>query len=160
MSARPRYPFGHGLSYTTFAYSPLRADADEIPTDGAVTVSATITNTGTRAGTETVQLYAAHRGALVTRPAQELAGFCRVALGAGESATVKFTVSTGQLAYLGVHDTFVFDPGPLHLSIGASSDDIRATATVDVVGPTADWSVRRPLFSGRVVTRTSTMSEV
>lgn len=147
MPSRPLYPFGHGLSYTAFEYSPLTLDTARIGTDGSVTATVTVTNTGSLHGVETVQLYADHRAPLVTRPAQELVAFCRLDLAPGQSKTVDITVSTGQLAYLGPDNTYVFDPGPLKLAVGSSSDDIRSHAVVDVTGDTADWSSYRPLFA-------------
>lgn len=146
MPSTPLYPFGHGLSYTEFSYSELTVAESEVATDGTVKAVVTVTNEGDRAGTEVVQFYAAHRANLVTRPAQELVGFGRVDLDAGQSATVEIRLSLGQLAYLGKDDTFVFEAGDLELSVGSSSEDIRSRATVSTVGPDADWSRSRPLL--------------
>ncbi|MFB7893626.1 beta-glucosidase [Microbacterium sp. NPDC056044] len=147
LSSRPRYPFGHGLSYTTFDYHDLNVADPLVSTSDTITATVSVTNTGDREGTEIVQFYASHRAELVTRPVQELIGFARLALLPGETATVKISFSTGQLAYLGPEHTFVFDPGAIDLSVGASSDDIRLTETVEAIGSTADWSVNRPLFA-------------
>ena len=147
MPSTPLFPFGHGLSYTTFDYAELELDVEEMSTDGSVTATVSVTNTGDRAGTETVQFYASHRAGLVTRPAQELIGFARVDLAPGATAAVDITVSTGQLAYLGQDGGFVFEAGPLELMVGSSSMNIRSNRTVRVTGPTADWGVDRPLFA-------------
>lgn len=147
MPSTPSFPFGHGLSYTTFAYRDLVVAEQSVSTSGSVTVTVSVTNTGSRAGTEIVQFYASHRAELVTRPAQELVGFLRVDLEPKEEATVEITFSVGQLAYLGSDNTFVFDAGPLEISAGASSSDLRLTQSVDVTGSQASWSSERPLFS-------------
>lgn len=142
----PLFPFGHGLSYTSFDYTDLRVSDSIISTNGSVTASVTITNTGDRSGTEVVQFYASHRAELVTRPAQELIGFLRVDLAPGEVATIEIAFSTGQLAYLGRDNQFVFDSGALELSVGSSSEDLRLSETIETIGTAADWSEDRPLF--------------
>ena len=146
LPSTPRYAFGHGLSYTTFEYADLVLDTPVIDADGDIRARVRVTNAGNCRGVETVQFYASHRAELVTRPAQELVGFARVDLAAGESALVDITFSTGQMAYLGADGAFVFDPGPLELSVGSSSDDIRLRDTVAVGGRAADWSTDRPMF--------------
>lgn len=156
LPSTPLYSFGHGLTYTTFEYRDLTVAEASIPTDGTVTASVTITNTGQRTGTEIVQFYASHRGALVTRPAQELVGFARVELHPGQTATVDLAFSTGQLAYLGAKHTFTFDPGVIELSVGASSDDIRLATTIETIGDAADWSTDRPLFAEVAVRKAET----
>ena len=146
MAATPLYPFGHGLGYSTVEYSTLRLRADHIPTDGTLQVEVDVTNSGDRPMTDVVQIYVSCRARLVTRPAQQLAAFARVDLQPGQRRTVAAEISTGQLAYLGVDNTFVFEPGPIELQVGASSADIRSRATIIVDGRTADWSVDRPLL--------------
>lgn len=146
MPSTPLFPFGHGLSYTSFDYANLHVSETSIGTDGSVTATVTVTNSGQTAGTEVVQFYASHRATLVSRPAQELIGFSRVDLEPGESADVTITFSTGQLAYLGQSGTFVFDAGRIELAVGSSSEDIRGRANIEAVGPQADWSEERPLF--------------
>lgn len=152
MSSRPLHPFGHGLSYTAFDYSELQLADTEISTDGTVKVALTVTNVGTRLGSDVVQFYASHRARLVTRPAQELVAFARVSLEPGESVRIDVAFSTGQLAYLGLDSTFMFEAGDIDLMVGASSDDIRQRATVTTNGPTADWSHERPLLATVEVT--------
>jgi beta-xylosidase len=136
MPSTPLFPFGHGLSYITFEYGPLQLDRDTVDTGGQVRASVTVSNTGDRAGTEIVQLYAADTATGVTLPAQQLAGFARVELEPGKSKTVQFTVPLSVLAYTGITGEVVMEPGPVELSAGSSSDDIRSTATFTVTGET------------------------
>ncbi len=95
----PLYPFGFGLSYTTFAYKNIRTSAESMAKDGSVTVSVDVTNTGTRAGDEVVQLYVRHEGSSVERPKQDLRGYSRVSLAPGETKTVTMPVAAKSLAY-------------------------------------------------------------
>ncbi len=128
-----RYPFGHGLSYTTFAYGNLTVDHDTIAPDGTLIVSVDVTNTGGVAGKEAVQLYVrgAHKG--ISRPAQELRAFDKVALEAGETKTVRFTLDSRAFAYWEprIHGWYV-ESGAYDVLIGASSRDIRQSARVTV----------------------------
>jgi len=101
----PAYPFGHGLSYTTFEYRSLGIDAAEVDAEGSVHVRVEVANTGARTGEEVVQLYARVSRHGVTRPVRELVGFDRVSLGAGETATVTFTLQPAILAYYDVDMT-------------------------------------------------------
>ena len=96
----PRYCFGHGLSYTTFAYSDLKITEKEIGAQGSVQIETTVCNTGECEGDEVVQLYLIDRYASMTRPVKELAGFKRISLKAGEKKTVIFEVSASQMAFL------------------------------------------------------------
>jgi beta-xylosidase len=136
MPSTPLFPFGHGLSYTTFDYGPLQLDSDTVDVNGQLQASLTITNTGDRSGTEIVQLYAADTATGVTLPAQQLVGFARVDLEPGASKTVTFTVPISLLAYTGVSGDLVMEPGAVEVSAGSSSDDIRSTATFTVTGQT------------------------
>jgi beta-glucosidase len=128
------YPFGHGLSYTTFAYSDL---AVTLPAEGDVLagVRVTVTNTGRRAGTETVQVYVSDPEATVYRPEQELRGFARATLQPGESAQV--TVGLDRRAFAYWHTglgRWVVEGGRFVVGVGASSRDIRLRAGVDLAG--------------------------
>ncbi len=96
----PLYPFGYGLSYTTYAYSPVTLSDSEMPMDGSVTASVTVTNTGSRAGDEIVQLYIHDIYATSTRPVKELKGFRKVHLEPGASAQVDFTLTKEDLSYV------------------------------------------------------------
>ena len=119
----PLYPFGYGLSYTTFAYSDLRLSASEMPMDGSVTVSVTVTNTGSCAGDEIVQLYIHDIYATSTRPVKELKGFRKVHLEPGESANVDFTLTKEELSYYNHDLQWVCEPGDFEIMIGPNSRD-------------------------------------
>jgi beta-xylosidase len=136
MPSTPLFPFGHGLSYTTFEYGPLELDSDTVDGGGEAYASLTVKNTGDRRGTEIVQLYAADTATGVTLPAQQLVGFARVDLDPGQSKTVAFTLPLSVLPYTGSTGEVVMEPGPIELSVGSSSDDIRSTATFTVTGDT------------------------
>ncbi len=129
------YPFGHGLSYTTFAYDDLRVDVHGQGADVRVDVAVTLTNTGTRAGREVVQVYVADPQASVQRPVRELRAFTPVDLAAGESRVVTFELGARALAYWhpGLR-RWAVEGGEFVVEVGASSRDVRATASVDVVG--------------------------
>ena len=133
LNGPPLYAFGHGLSYTTFEYSKLSVSTKNLPADGTVTISIDVKNTGERAGDEVVQLYAHEVNPAVTRPAKELRGFQRITLQAGEKRTLSFTLPASELAYWdeSTHE-FVVNPGAFDILVGASSDDIRETARIDV----------------------------
>ena len=118
----PQFAFGHGLSYTTFAYSDLKLSAPSIRAGQSVDATVTVRNTGTRDGTEVVQLYMRHDLASVTRPVRELRGFQRVALKAGESRTVRFTLGPSAFAMYGLDMRRVVEPGMYHLWAGGSSE--------------------------------------
>ena len=121
----PLYPFGYGLSYTTFAYSEPKVSAPEIPRDGSLRVSTTVTNTGTRAGTEVAQLYVRDLVGSVTRPVKELKGFQKVALAAGESREVTFTLTAKDLAFYTAGGTWEAEPGAFKVFVGGSSRDVK-----------------------------------
>lgn len=133
LNGDPLFPFGHGLSYTTFAYSRLRLLTSTIKTDGTVTVSVDITNTGQRAGDEVAQLYVHAVASSVVRPAKELRGFQRLTLQPGEKRTVNYTLPAATLAFWDEKThAFLVQPGAFELMVGASSADIRATAVLEV----------------------------
>ena len=132
MPHTPRYCFGHGLSYTTFAYGELTPDKTEVPPDGEVRVSLTVTNTGSCEGTEVVQLYVRDVYASMTRPVMELAGFARVSLPPGDTKTVTFAVSPSQLAFLDRKMNWKIEKGEMEIMAGASSMDIRSRTSVTV----------------------------
>lgn len=139
MPGTPLFPFGHGLSYSTFEYSNAVVPTDGVSiADGVVEVGVDVTNTGDVAGDEVVQLYFSSRATGVTLPAQELVGFKRVHLDAGQTATIGFTVPVTQLGHLDIERRFVVEPGIVQVLIGASSDDIRLRASVELVGETRE----------------------
>ena len=119
----PLYPFGHGLSYTTYKYEDLKLSQQEISKDGSVDVSVKVTNTGDRDGVEIVQLYIRDKFSCVTRPVKELKDFARVALKAGESKTVNFKITPDKLAFYDIKMNKIVEPGEFIVMVGASSDD-------------------------------------
>ncbi|MFF3577688.1 beta-glucosidase family protein [Streptomyces mirabilis] len=150
LPATPLFAFGHGLGYTTFHYGELTLDRAEVPVDGAITVSGPVTNTGDRAGDEVVQLYFHDTATGLTRPAQELVGFQRIHLAPGATATVEFTVRMSQLGYVGLDGAFVLEPGPVDVSVGPASDDIRTTGRFEITGDTITLDGRRSYLSEAV----------
>jgi beta-glucosidase len=133
-AGKPLYPFGHGLSYTTFAYAGLRTSAVSIPANGAMTVKVDVTNTGKRTGDEVVQLYVRHVGSKIARPKRDLRGFKRITLKPGERKTVRFPLTASSLAYWNaVTHEWAVEPGSVALEVGASSADIRLRKSVKVL---------------------------
>ncbi|HLG76704.1 MAG TPA: glycoside hydrolase family 3 C-terminal domain-containing protein, partial [Ktedonobacteraceae bacterium] len=136
----PLFPFGHGLSYTTFAYSDL--DVQATSTSEPIEVSVSVRNTGKHAGDEVVQLYCRDLVASVARPDRVLLGFARLSLAAGQERRVTFTVHPSRLAFYDPQMRFVTEPGAFTFCIGASSSDIRAEKIVTLTGQTVEYSQR------------------
>jgi beta-glucosidase len=134
MPGTPLYPFGYGLSYTHFEYSNLRIDPPQIYSEGNTNVQVDVRNVGSRAGTETVQLYVHERFAPVSTPVKQLRGFARVALAPGETKTVSFTLTPKDLMLLDRSMHWVVVPGTFDIMIGKSAADIPLTATLNVQG--------------------------
>jgi beta-xylosidase len=132
----PAFPFGHGLSYTTFSYDGLYLDQDVIAADGeiTITITCTVTNTGPRAGDEVVQLYVDDPVAQIARPVRQLAGFVRVALAPGQRAHVAFRLHTDRLAFTGLDRRRIVEPGRFDIAIGGSSQEIPLRASFTVTG--------------------------
>jgi len=128
----PLFPFGFGLSYTTFEYSNLVIEPAEMPATGTATIHCTVKNTGRRAGDEVAQLYVHDVLASVARPVLELKGFERVALQPGEQRTLIFTVGPDALRMLDANMKWVVEPGAFRVLIGASSRDIRLRGQLTV----------------------------
>jgi len=131
----PLYPFGHGLSFTTFRYDRLRTSSTTLRRGDTINVSVEVTNTGARSGDEVVQLYVRHLGSKVARPRMDLRGYQRVTLRPRERRTVTLPLPASALAYwdTGTHGWVVEDE-PVSLRIGASSADIRLEKTITVAG--------------------------
>ncbi|MBV9183084.1 MAG: glycoside hydrolase family 3 C-terminal domain-containing protein, partial [Acidobacteria bacterium] len=130
---QPLYPFGFGLSYTTFKFSNLRTSSPRLAKDGATTVSVDVTNTGSRTGDEVVQLYVKHLHSAVSRPHQELEGFARVPIEPGQTKTVSIKLPAAQLAYWDVRThAFRIESEPVRLMIGDSSVDTMLDMTIQV----------------------------
>lgn len=129
------YPFGHGLSYTSFGYSDLAVRVVSDGTDPRVEVALMVTNTGSRAGAEVVQVYVADPAASVYRPVQELRGFAKVALEPGASERVTVELDKRAFAYWHVaRREWVVEGGEFSVRVGASSRDIRLTSTIELAG--------------------------
>jgi beta-glucosidase len=129
----PLYPFGHGLSYTTFKLDNVKVDPAKIGPGGRATVTVDVTNTGTRAGDEVVQLYIRDRVSSVTRPLKELRGFERVGLAPGEKKTVRFTLGPEALRLTNESMERVVEPGSFDVLVGTSSASL-TTSALEVVG--------------------------
>ena len=127
-TGEPLFPFGFGLSYTTFAYSDLRVTSDSGEGTLPLTVRATITNTGTRAGDEVVQLYIHDELATLSRPVMQLRGMRRLYLAPGASTEVAFTLGAEAFRFFGAEGRWVVEPGSFRIMVGASSKDIRLQA--------------------------------
>ncbi|MFD1828188.1 beta-glucosidase [Streptomyces desertarenae] len=130
----PLYPFGHGLSYTTFAWEGAGADTDALPTDGGTGVRLTVRNTGERAGTEVVQLYLHDPVARTVQPVSRLVGYARVALEPGQAAEVVFDFHADLASYTERPGRRIVEPGALELRLAASSADVRHTVPLTLTG--------------------------
>jgi beta-glucosidase len=129
----PLFPFGHGLSYTSFRYAGLRVDAPALAADGKVAVSVDVANTGQRAGDSVVELYASWPKSKVERPKQKLVGFMRVHLAPGEKRSVTIPLAASRLAYWNTErHAFEVEPVPVKLMVGESSADIKLSRVLEV----------------------------
>lgn len=154
----PLWPFGHGLSYTTFEWTAPQLDGTdpvdgfEVPTDGHVEYSVTVTNSGDRRGAEVVQFYLADPLAQVTRPILQLTGYQRVELEPGASARVTFRFSADLSSFTGLAGHRLVEPGDLQLILAGSSDDPRHTARIRLTGPQRSTGPDRDLIAPTTVT--------
>ena len=129
----PLYPFGYGLSYTTFQYSKVKVSSPSISQTGEASVAVEVKNTGSKAGDEVVQLYVRHLPQQGDRPKKELKGFQRVTLAPGEERTVTFPIKAASLAWWNTNEhRFATSPGQVQLMVGSSSADIRGEATLQI----------------------------
>jgi beta-xylosidase len=132
----PLFPFGHGLSYTTFRWSDIEGPASaQVPTDGAITVGLTVANVGERAGAEVVQAYLHDPVAQVTRPTVLLVGYARVELEPGQRCRVELTIHTDLVSFTGRSGQRIVEPGRIELRLGTSSADFAAVVPVELTGP-------------------------
>ncbi|WP_243229498.1 glycoside hydrolase family 3 N-terminal domain-containing protein [Microbacterium sp. CIAB417] len=138
LSIAPAFPFGHGLSYTTFEIVELAVDHAEIATDGTVTATVTIANTGEREGETVVQLYSADPVAQVTRPVQQLVGYARIAIEAGQCTQVAFTLHADRFSFTGLSRRRIVEAGEVVLSAGFSVGDLARSRTVMMTGETRE----------------------
>jgi beta-glucosidase len=128
----PEFPFGYGLSYTTFAYSDLKLSKPAIGKNETLEASLTVTNTGNVAGEEVVQLYLRDKVATIVRPVKELKDFRKIALAPGESRTITFTIGDDKLAFYHNDLELRSEPGEFDLMIGSSSEDIRLKSSFEL----------------------------
>ncbi len=143
------FPFGHGLSYTTFAYGDASAAVRD---DGDIDVTVAVSNTGARAGREVVQVYTALPGGRVQRPVRELKAFASVALEPGETQDVTLTVRRGDLAYWDIRvDGWVVEGGAYDIEVGASSRDIRSSTSVEIAGDVVSLPLSKTSSIGEVM---------
>jgi beta-xylosidase len=142
------FPFGHGLSYTDFAWTEVTASSEQLPTDGELTVSLTVRNTGPRTGAEVVQLYLHDPVAQVTRPVTRLIGYSRLPLAPGQATRLTFTVHADLASFTGRRGRRVVEPGELQLRLGSSSTDTRHTVAVQLVGQEREVDHGRRLSAG------------
>ncbi len=133
--ASPLYPFGHGLSYTSFEYSGLTITPAEMKSGGTVDIRLSVANTGKTAGDEVVQLYICDELASIPRPVMELKGFCRIPFTPGESRTVIFHLPVDLLAFYDENLDLIVESGKIQVMLGSSSKDIRARGEFEIVGP-------------------------
>jgi beta-glucosidase len=122
----PLYPFGYGLSYTTFDYGDISLSGETLKANGKITASVNITNTGKRSGKETVQMYIRDMVGSITRPVKELKGFQQITLQPGESKKVSFSISVDDLKFYNSDLKYVYEPGDFKLFIGTNSDNVKA----------------------------------
>lgn len=147
----PLFPFGHGLSYTTFEWLDPHVNRPETGTDGTVAVSVTVRNTGARPGAEVVQLYLHDPVAQVTRPVVRLIGYAKVRLEPGAEARVEFVVPAEAAAFTGLAGHRVVEPGELELRLSASSTDVRHTVRIRLTGDEREVDQRRERSVGVTV---------
>lgn len=141
------FPFGHGLSYTTFEYSDLEFETTSVPTDGVVRLSFVLTNTGDRAGEEVVQVYGQDVVGRSVRPARTLVAFERISLAPGEKVRVVAEVPASMFALWDVRDGWLVEPGTIRFYVGASSADSRLRGSVELVGLDQPYGRDRALLS-------------
>jgi beta-glucosidase len=150
------YPFGHGLSYTTFDYADLQITVHDLEDPAALTVSMAVTNSGDRRGAEVVQVYVGDRSGVLQMPESELRAFSKVQLEAGASQRIELPIARADLEHFHSDAGWVFAGGSMQVSVGSSSRDIRLQTTVDIPGhpvetPLTVWSQLRDWMTHPVV---------
>jgi beta-glucosidase len=122
----PLYPFGYGLSYTTFTYGDLNLDKTNLTGDQKLTASISVTNSGKYDGAEVVQLYIRDLVGSITRPVKELKGFQKIFLKAGETKTISFTITPEDLKFYNNNLEYNWEPGDFVIMVGGSSEDVKS----------------------------------
>jgi beta-glucosidase len=146
-SNKPLYPFGFGLSYTTFTLGSLKLNHQELTVGESINLSVDVTNTGDKAGSEVVQLYTRDVSASVTRPVKELKGFKRIYLNPGETKTIQFAVYANQLGFYDQAMRYVLEPGKIKLMIGTSSADSPLVTEIEITGDVVEIERDKIFFS-------------
>jgi beta-glucosidase len=147
MSNKPLYPFGHGLSYTTFKLANLKVDRSVITNGEKLAVSVEVINVGKRPGDEVLQIYTRDVEASLTRPGKELKGFKRVHLKPGEAKTVAFTLFANQFGFYNEEMDFILEPGKIKLMIGVSSENLPLETEIEITGKITDIGNQKSFFS-------------
>src|SRR5690606_37089089 len=150
-NVKPLYPFGFGLSYTSFAFGNLRISPEAVQAGGEFSVQVDVTNTGDRSGDEVVQLYTHQTVSRITRPVKELRAFQRITLEPGQTKTVTFRIAVNQLGFYDAERAFVVEPGTVDVMVGSSSQDIHCNGTVEITGEKTDISANKVFFSSSAV---------
>ena len=148
-SAKPLYPFGHGLSYTHFEYQNINLNKSTVNATENVQISFDVTNKGSVSGDEVTQLYVRYKpnGIGITRPIKELKGFSRISLKPGKTKKVSFTLFVSQLAYYKTNLKYAIAPGSVDVMIGTSSQDIRLESKFSIIGEGEQIVENREFFS-------------
>jgi beta-xylosidase len=150
----PLFAFGHGLSYTSFEYAELLiSPAQAISTAGIAEISCTIRNTGTRAGTEVVQLYLSDPVSSVVRPVRWLAGYARVPLEPEQARRVRFGVHADRTAFSGRTGRRIVEPGEIGVGIGGASDSLPLTGSFTLDGPERIVGADRVLHTETIISQ-------
>ena len=146
LDPRPLYPFGFGMSYSSYVLADLELSSTQVAVDGTLEVSATVANTGDRAGAEVVQLYLADLVAQVARPVKQLIGYAKVRLEPGDAKRVTFEVHMDRASFVGREYDRVVEPGEMRIMVGSSSEHLPLQSGFEIVG-----DLRR-VPEGRVLT--------
>jgi beta-glucosidase len=147
LSNKPLYPFGYGLSYTTFALSGLLLSQTKVSVNEKIVLNVDVTNTGKVAGSEVIQLYSRDLVASVTRPVKELNGFKRVYLDVGKKKTVQFTLYANQFGFYDRDMRYVLEGGMIQLMVGTSSENLPLEAEIEIIGDVIDIEKQKVFFS-------------
>lgn len=158
-SSQALFPFGHGLSYTTFDYTNLDLESSSAPTDGVIRLAFTVSNTGAQAGDEIVQIYGQDVIGRTVRPARTLIAFRRVTLEPGEQVRVHVDVPASMFALWDARDGWIVEPGDIRLFIGRSSADIHLHGELRLTGDVVTAGAERPLTSTVTLTEPRRQSE-
>lgn len=146
-SVKPQYPFGYGLSYTSFEFNNLHIGSETASVGEEVTIQIEVTNTGDRAGDEVVQLYIHQYVPLLSRPVKELKGFHRLTLEPGQTKTVTFQLAVNQLGFYDIDHNYIVQPGKVEIMVGNSSENTPCSSSFEISGEVTDISETKVFFS-------------